>query len=368
MSTLTKGPIGEQDLKRWDGTGSKTFSRETSSGGRVTLNKIGYEVDALISYGNGMNYTAACINAAIAAIGSVTTRLVLRPGTWDVNANVTFPANVTAVIPAGCILDADTGVTVTFNGPIEADAHDWQSGAGTFTIGSPSNLNIQNAPIQLKGDARLVRFNDTGSSGKEMAIRSDGGNLEVCENTGTEASPTWTPKLQIPAGAVQSILDAAGSMAYASAANVLAKLAIGSPGQMLVVNAAGTAPVWASPFKVGVLDPEPSLNQATADVAYTGVGFKPTAIAFLGWANTSACGGMLSIGFDDLTTSVVFLLTDTTPTYYGSASYSIYLFDETGKQVLGTVKSFDTDGFTISWLKQGSPANALAHVYYLAFR
>lgn len=197
MGTLTKGPVGEQDLKRWDGTGEKTFARETSSGGRVVLNKIGHEVDALISYGQGLNYTAACINAAITAIGSVVTRLVLRPGTWDVNANVTFPANITAVIPAGCVLDVDTGITITFNGPIEADAHDWQSGSGTFTIGSPSYLNIQNAHVQLKGDARLIRLNDTGASGKEWGIRSDGGNLEICENTGTEASPTWTARSTI---------------------------------------------------------------------------------------------------------------------------------------------------------------------------
>jgi len=200
MGTLTKGQIGEQDLKRWDGTGDKTFARETSSGGRVVLNKIGHEVDALVSYGDGTHYTAACINAAITAIGSVVTRLVLRPGTWDVNANVTVPANITAVIPAGCVLDADTGITVTFNGPVEADAHDWQSGSGTFTIGSPSYLNIKNAHVQLKGDARLIRFNDTGASGKEWGIRSDGGNFEICENEGSEASPTWTARATIASG------------------------------------------------------------------------------------------------------------------------------------------------------------------------
>lgn len=206
MGTLTKGQIGEQDLKRWDGTGDKTFARETSSGGRIVLNKIGHEVDALISYGQGTNYTAACINAAITAIGSVVTRLILRPGTWDVNANVTVPANITAVIPAGCVLDVDSGITITFNGPVEADAHDWQSGSGTFTIGSPSYLNIKNAHVQLKGDARLIRFNDTGASGVEWGIRSDGGNFEILENEGTEASPTWTARATISSGTTPTAL------------------------------------------------------------------------------------------------------------------------------------------------------------------
>jgi len=206
MGTLTKGAVGEQDLKRWDGTGEKTFARETSSGGRVVLNKIGHEVDALISYGQGTNYTAACINAAITAIGSVVTRLILRPGTWDVNANVTVPANITAVIPAGCVLYVGSGITITFNGPVEADAHDWQSGSGTFTIGSPSYLNIKNAHVQLKGDARLIRFNDTGASGVEWGIRSDGGNFEILENEGTEASPTWTARATISSGTTPTAL------------------------------------------------------------------------------------------------------------------------------------------------------------------
>jgi hypothetical protein len=192
MSTLTKGPVGEQDLKRWDGTGSRTFSRETSTGGRVVLNKIGYEVDALISYGNGVNYTAATINKAIGAIGSVVTRLVLRPGTWDVNATVDFPSNITVVIPAGCVLDVDTGVTITFSGPIEADSPDWQSGAGTFTVLASSNMKIMNTHLQLKGASCIFRFKDT--SGVEWGIRSYGNNFEICENEGTEASPTWTAR------------------------------------------------------------------------------------------------------------------------------------------------------------------------------
>ena len=49
QGTVTKGLIGEQDIHRWDGTSSKTFTRASSTGGTLTLNDVGYEVDALIS-------------------------------------------------------------------------------------------------------------------------------------------------------------------------------------------------------------------------------------------------------------------------------------------------------------------------------
>lgn len=239
MATLTKGLIGEQDIKRWDGTGGKTFSRETSTGGRIVLNKIGYEVDALISYGNGTNYTAATINRALAEIGSVTTRLVLSHGTWDIDADITFPANITVVKPAGCILNAESGVTVTYNGPVEADADSSETGAGTFTMGSPTSVKTSNTSLQLKGDARLIRFKDTGASGKEFGIRSDGGNFYLVENTGTESSPTWTTRFILPAAT-----GAKGDLFYSSAANQVDKLAIGTAYQLLRVNAAATAPEW----------------------------------------------------------------------------------------------------------------------------
>jgi len=65
----------------------------------------------------------------------------------------------------------------------------------TQCIGS-ADSNEFTASQHLDGDALLWRFRDTGSGGKEWGIRSDGGNLEICENTGTEAVPIWTVRKQ----------------------------------------------------------------------------------------------------------------------------------------------------------------------------
>ncbi len=117
---VTKGPIGEQDLSKWNGV-TGTFTRGTSTGGTSTLNKIGYEVDALMVYGGGVNYTSATIQSALTAIGTVNkVTLVLRPGTWLINPNLTIPANITLKIPAGAMLFIDLNCTLTINGKLDA--------------------------------------------------------------------------------------------------------------------------------------------------------------------------------------------------------------------------------------------------------
>lgn len=55
---------------------------------------------------------------------------------------------------------------------------------------------------QLRGDAIVARWLDTGVSGKEFGIRSDGGELQFCENTGSEVSPTWTIRARIDSGGI----------------------------------------------------------------------------------------------------------------------------------------------------------------------
>jgi len=115
QGTVTKGLIGEQDIHRWDGTSSKTFTRASSTGGTLTLNDVGYEVDALISYGGGTSYTQATIEAALTAIGTVNkVTLLIRPGTWVISSNADWSAytNVTFKFVPGAILSYAANVTI----------------------------------------------------------------------------------------------------------------------------------------------------------------------------------------------------------------------------------------------------------------
>jgi hypothetical protein len=125
--------IGQDDIKFWDGI-SRTFTRTTSTGGTVTLNKVGNLVDALQVYGSGDTYTDATLNDAISQIGSNKAAIVIAPGTWTISNNVTFPNTTTVIIPQGTTLNVASGKTITFNGDIITGIYQIFSGSGTATI------------------------------------------------------------------------------------------------------------------------------------------------------------------------------------------------------------------------------------------
>ncbi len=122
-------------------------------------------------------------------------------------------------------------------------------------------------------------------------------------------------------------------------------------------------------FKVGSFSR--TMSVATGNVAYTGVGFKPKAVIFL----ATVSNGSLSInstGFSDAVTgfSTVAYTTTTDNAGFGSGGANcIYVFDDAALADINTatIASMDSDGFTLSWVKAGTPTTA-ASVYYLAFR
>lgn len=115
-ATIQKGLAGAQDMSNYDGV-NPTFDRDTSLPGiTITLNKVGYEVDALVVYGGGVAYTQATLTSALTAIGTTNkVTLMLRPGTWAITANADYSAyaNVTFRIVPGALLQIATGTTTT---------------------------------------------------------------------------------------------------------------------------------------------------------------------------------------------------------------------------------------------------------------
>ncbi|MDD4986349.1 MAG: glycosyl hydrolase family 28-related protein, partial [Dehalococcoidales bacterium] len=136
---ISKGPIGEEDQNKWDGVNT-TFTRDTSTGGSITLNSVGTAVDALIVYGGGVNYTAATINLAISSIGSSKVRLLLRQGSWVLEDDVTVPANITLEIADGALIPT-TGYTLTIAGGLVAPPQKVFSGTGTVTVAKGTVVN-----------------------------------------------------------------------------------------------------------------------------------------------------------------------------------------------------------------------------------
>jgi len=134
-ASVTKGLIGKQDTSPWDGVAS-TFTRSTSAGYDITLNKIDWPgVDVLAVYGGGVNRTDDTISDALTAIGTSNKVMVwLSPGTWTFNENVDWSSytNVFFHIPPGVTISHGA---YTINMPnIDAGWYQIFSGTGTATV------------------------------------------------------------------------------------------------------------------------------------------------------------------------------------------------------------------------------------------
>lgn len=132
MTEVIKGKALRQDLALYDGI-TPTRQRKSSSGGYVQGLAIGDEVDVLMVHGQGLNRTQTTIQNCVNSLGSLNRSIKFSPGTWTIESNTTIPANLTAIIPAGCVFSISSGVTLTFSGPVKTDSDNFKTGSGTLT-------------------------------------------------------------------------------------------------------------------------------------------------------------------------------------------------------------------------------------------
>ncbi len=110
------------------------------------------------------------------------------------------------------------------------------------------------------------------------------------------------------------------------------------------------------------------MNTATGDVSYTGVGFIPSNIIFFGqftttgWATTTH-------GLDNGSTKESITTYGTAGENQTDTSHSIALID-TGNTMIqaAKIKTFDADGFTLTWTLTGAGNAGTANIMYMAFK
>lgn len=129
--TVTKAKLGKEDVNYYDGL-SRTFSRVDSTGGALTINKVGNTVDVLSVYGGGTSLTRTTIADAITKVGSSNVVFDFAPGTWTIDDDLTIPDTIGVLINAGTVFSIDSGKTLTINGKIINYSDDFTLGAGTF--------------------------------------------------------------------------------------------------------------------------------------------------------------------------------------------------------------------------------------------
>jgi hypothetical protein len=106
------------------------------------------------------------------------------------------------------------------------------------------------------------------------------------------------------------------------------------------------------------------LTAANGDVAYTGVGFQPTAILFISAINGGTYWGA---GFADSIKGPAALYNLVGTGMFASNAYGPILLGAAAAYEYATVKSYDADGFTLTWAKNGAPTGT-ASIYALCLR
>lgn len=122
---------------------------------------------------------------------------VNRPGgTYFSKVVSSAYTSLTTVTIADAVLNAD--FTSVDHSIISTAA----SGRGSVTAESVGAIqadvaNDFTASQKLKGDALRLRLLDSGSGGKEFSVCSDGGAVTLDENTGSEGTPSWSPRFTV---------------------------------------------------------------------------------------------------------------------------------------------------------------------------
>ena len=182
---------------------------------------------------------------------------------------------------------------------------------------------------------------------------------------GTGVATALAVNVNAAGGLVGSaLIDAAGDLIQGSAADTVARLAIGAAGTRL--HSTGTLAEWQGTwFKVGSFTRD--VSTASGTQAVTGVGFMPKAIIFIAGFTTPS--GQTSIGFSDGTNH--FDAYDnfgiTADTWGVITSQCITLTFTGVNSYTGVVSALGADGFTITWTKNGTPTGT-ATIGYLALR
>ena len=176
---------------------------------------------------------------------------------------------------------------------------------------------------------------------------------------------------QFPDGIIKPLMLAAGTeMAagdtyFVNAQGIFQRLPAGLNGQ--VVTVVGGLPAYATPtppLSSKVIVRTRDMTAVSGDVSYTGVGFKPTSLFAMGNVDAIAFGS--SWGVSDSSKANELIEIGSTSNY-AAVNGLFYINNGAGVVQSAIVKSYDPDGFTLSWTKTGSPTGT-ANLVFLCFR
>jgi hypothetical protein len=194
-------------------------------------------------------------------------------------------------------------------------------------------------------------------------------SVDTSGNTNIKSGTTTIVAVSSTGAAVTGTLSASGAITGTSFAGALnGTLGATTPSTVVATTLAFTS-ITGGLAKTGTFIRDS--GSATGTVAYTGIGFKPSAIIFLA---TITGLPSESVGFTNATEGYSLWIDNTYGTGgggYANAIYFLRLQAGNGNYQLADISTMDADGFTLSWTRTvvgtGTPTTNIS-VYYMAFR
>lgn len=146
--------------------------------------------------------------------------------------------------------------------------------------------------------------------------------------------------------------------AYASGASLGGFYPSGASGSVLTSRGSSSGPIFNVPTLASkVITGTRDLATASGDVAHTGVGFSPSAIICFGIVDGNDF--QVSWGFSDGSKAGENITKDTATTFRNLGSKLVFIQTAGGAYQSAVVKTYDSDGFTVTWTKVGLPTGTL---------
>lgn len=345
--------------------------------------------------------------APTAAVSTNTTQLAT---TAFVLANGGSTPDATTIVKGKAYLGAATG-SATF----ESDALKAPLASPTFTgtvggitaamVGAPSgsgtssgtNTGDNTVATALTGAPNITVGNITG--GNSMAITGGStGNMTILSGTGSSQSMILqVAKSNGTTGTAATLTDGTvtattfvGALTGTASGNLVSGGALGTPSSGTLTNVSGTAAnltaghvttnanltgdvtssgnattlAAAARLFSKVKTITRDMSTATGDVAYTGVGFTPTSLIGIG----AVTGGLtFGVGVADSAKAGSEIESYAANTMQQTNTSFLKFAVSAGNDQAATVKTYDADGFTLTWTKTGTPTGSIA-IAVLCFR
>lgn len=277
------------------------------------------------------------------------------------------PSNTMSISPSavdGTVITASDENTRNNEVSTKFNAHDHNDidqVGNTLSVGDATAGNKTIQANNADSNKPYIRYDDTNN---RWVISQDGSEVStIVTLTGSSVAYYYLPTT--PAGSAGQVIGLSAGVLYFLGGKNTGEIDVhdgttrvaltpGQVGTTIVSSGFGQVPSYDFGTKIFVGSFNRDVSTASGTQGVTGVGFKPRFVIV--YTTINGATGIGSWGFSTVSTGggIHDTYNDTVNTYSGNSGVIDMTF-AAGATYNGVLSSFDTDGFTITWTKGGSP-------------